>query len=65
MQRMLLVCLLVFGLFVGWAVLIGADFYVVPVKGQVTSWDKKISGATRFTLVLDGDAVLDRETGLV
>ena len=63
--RSVIVCLLVLGLFVGWAVLIGADFYVVPVKGQFTSWDKKISGAARFTLVLDGEAVLDRETGLV
>jgi len=29
------------------------------------TWSQKISGAARFELVLDGEAVLDKETGLV
>ena len=29
------------------------------------SWDQKLPAAERFELVLDGDAVLDKETGLV
>ena len=29
------------------------------------TWSQKIAGAARFELVLDGEAVLDKETGLV
>ncbi len=65
MKRMFWICLLVLGLMLSWSIVIAGDFYVIPVKGQVTSWDKKIAGATRFKLVLDSAAALDRETGLV
>ena len=65
MKRILWICLLVFGLILGWTLVYAGDFYVIPVKGKFTSWDKKISGSTRFKLVLDGNAALDRETGLV
>lgn len=65
MKKMIWVFLLAFGLILSWTVGIAGDFYVVPVKGQYKSWDTKIAGATRFKLILDGEAVLDRETGLV
>lgn len=65
MKRMLWICFLVLGLMLSWSIVIAEDFYVIPMKGQFTSWDKKISGSTRFKLVLDDEAVLDRETGLV
>jgi len=65
MKRICWVCLLVFALVFSWSAAIAEDFYVIPVKGKFTSWDKKILGSTRFKLVPDGDAVLDRETGLV
>ena len=64
MRRMFCVCLLVLGLMLSSSIVIAGDFYVIPVKGQYTSWGKKIPGATRFKLVLDA-AALDRETGLV
>ena len=65
MKRASWVCLLAFGLILSFSMVDARSSDVVPVKGQSTTWDKKISGATRFKLVLDGQAVLDRETGLV
>ena len=53
MKKTLLVCLLILGLVVGWTIFMGADFYVIPVKGQFMSWDKIIPGASRFKLVLN------------
>ncbi|MDY0042245.1 MAG: DUF1566 domain-containing protein [Desulforhabdus sp.] len=64
MKRMW-VSVVVVGLLLSWSVVPAEDFYVVPVNKQVTSWDKTISGAARWTLVLNNEAVLDRETGLV
>ena len=60
MKRIFLICLLVFWLIVSWTAVYGGDSYVIPVKGQSASWDKKISGPARFKLVLDDEAVLDR-----
>ena len=65
MKGMFSIWLLVFGFSAGWTAVYGGDSLVIPVKGQFTSWDKKIPGSTRFKLVLDGEAVLDRMTGLV
>jgi len=65
MKTIALSCILVFSVVLCSSAVIAEGFYVIPVKGQVTSWDKKISGATRFKLVLDDEAVLDKETGLV
>ena len=64
MKRTLGVFLLVLGLLLSWSMAIAGDFYVITAKKH-TSWDKKIPGVTRFKLVLDGEGVLDRETGLV
>ena len=65
MKRVFLVCLLVLGLMLSWSTVIAGDSYVIPGKGQVTSWGIKISGATRFKLVLEGAAAFDWETWLV
>ena len=65
MKRIVVVCVVVFTLIVSWSIVSAEDFYVIPVKGKYTSWDTKLSGSTRFKLVLDAQAVLDRETGLV
>ena len=65
MKRMVLICILVCGLMLGWSNVCADGFYVIPVRAQVKSWDQKIPGATRFKLVLDDAAVLDKETGLV
>mgnify|MGYP001817388280 CR=1 FL=1 len=65
MKTIALICISFFSVVFVSSTVIADGFYVIPVKGQVTSWDKKISGITRFKLVLDGEAVLDRETGLV
>jgi hypothetical protein len=37
----------------------------VSTTPEIPSWSRKIDGPERFVLVLDGDGVLDRETGLV
>jgi hypothetical protein len=65
MKKFAFSCILVFSIVLVSSSVTAEDFYVIPVKGQVTSWDKKISGPMRFKLVLDDEAVLDRETGLV
>jgi len=44
---------------------IAQDFYVIPTNRVFISWDKKLAADKRFELVLDGSAVLDKETGLV
>lgn len=64
MKRMSIGLLLAVMIVFCWTMGIAGDFYVVPVKKQ-QSWDRKITGSARFRLVLDNEAVLDRETGLV
>jgi len=44
---------------------IAGDFYVVPTNRVFISWDKKLTADKRFQDALDGNAVLDKETGLV
>jgi hypothetical protein len=57
---------LVLGLLLSWSVVTAEDgFYVIPVRNQVTTWDKIIPGTARWTLVLNNEAALDKETGLV
>jgi len=65
-MRRMIVAIFIFGVVLSASfVVMAEDFYVIPVKGQFTSWDKKILGSTRFQLRLDNEAVLDKETGLV
>jgi hypothetical protein len=66
MKKMICLCMLGSWVLLSSGMGIAGDYLIVPVQGQqITSWDKKISGASRFQLVLDDAAVLDRETGLV
>lgn len=66
MKKMCWVGVLVLGLLLSWSVVMAEDgFYVIPVKKQATSWDKTIAGSARWTLVLENEAALDKETGLV
>ena len=62
---MFLICLLVFGVMWSWGTVYADGFHVIPTRAQVRSWDQKITTASRFKIVLDGEAVLDKETGLV
>ena len=64
MKRMVLICILACVLMLSLSNVCADGFYVIPVRAQVKSWDQKIPGATRFKLVLDDAAVLDKETGL-
>ena len=65
MKKCLSISLFILALSLSAALATAGDFYVVPVKPQFKSWDTKIEDTSRFKLVLDDEAVLDRETGLV